>query len=64
MPFMYVPHEHGQHLCHRTLSVTCSSFLTVADIKCPSRRIGATRDGKCSAGPVVRPCGFSTATWF
>jgi hypothetical protein len=61
LPFMYAPHEPGQHLCHRVQSVACSGFLTVADIKCG---VGATPDGKSSAGPVLRPCGFSTATWF
>jgi hypothetical protein len=30
----------------------------------PPERFGAILDGKSSAGPVVRPCGFSTATWF
>ena len=24
----------------------------------------ATHDRKSSAGPALRPCGFSTATWF
>jgi hypothetical protein len=60
LPFMYAPHEHGQHLCHRVLSAACSGFLTVADIKCPARRIGATREGKSSAGPALRPCGSSS----
>ena len=49
------PHEHGQHFFHRVLSVACSGFLTVADIKCPPRRIGATRDGKSSAGLESKP---------
>jgi hypothetical protein len=57
LPFMYASHEHGQHLCHRVLPVACSGFLTVADVKCD---VGATRDGKSSAGPVVRPCGSSS----
>jgi len=43
LPFIYAPHERGQHLCHRVLSVACSGFLTVADIECPLRRIDATR---------------------
>jgi hypothetical protein len=67
LPFMYAPQEHGHHLFHRVLSVACSDFLTVADIKCD---VGATPDGKSSAGPVVRPCGsssgaglFRTAPW-
>ena len=42
MTFMYVPHEHGQRLCHRVLTVACSGSLTVAAVKCPSRPIGAT----------------------
>jgi len=41
LPSMYAPHEHGQHRCHRVLSVACSGFLTVADIK---GNVGATRD--------------------
>jgi hypothetical protein len=41
---MYAPHEHGQHLCHRILSVACSAFVTVADTKGPPRRIAATRE--------------------
>jgi hypothetical protein len=40
LPFMYAPHEHGQHLSYRVLSVACSGFLTVADIKCD---VGGTR---------------------
>jgi hypothetical protein len=61
-----MPHEHGQYLYYRVQSVACSDFLTVADIKCDA---GVTRAShgkvrKCSAGPAVRPCGFSTATWF
>ena len=42
LSFMYAPHEHAQHPCHRVLSATCPGFLTVADIKGPTRRIGAT----------------------
>jgi hypothetical protein len=40
---MYAPREHGQHLCHRVLSVACSGFLTVADMK---GNVGATRGSK------------------
>jgi len=36
------PHEPEQHLCHRVPSVAGSGFVTVADINCPPRRIGAT----------------------
>jgi len=32
LSFMYAPHEHAQHLCHRVLSMACPGFLTVADI--------------------------------
>ena len=42
--FMYAPHKHAQHPSHRVLSVASHGFLTVADIKGPPRRIGATRD--------------------
>jgi len=61
LPFMYAPHEQGQHLCHRVLSVACSGFLTVADIKCD---IGATRVShgkvrKCSAGLMSDALGIS-----
>src|SRR5208283_359053 len=28
-PFMYAPHQHGQHLCHRVLTVAGSRFLTL-----------------------------------
>ena len=41
---MYAPHGHGQHLCYRVLSVACSRFLTVADIRCD---VGATRGFQC-----------------
>jgi hypothetical protein len=34
-----------------------SNVLTVADTKCD---VGATRESKRSAGPVVRPCGSSS----
>jgi hypothetical protein len=37
---MYAPHEHGQPLCHRVLSMGCSGFLAVADMK---GNVGATR---------------------
>ena len=30
LPFMYEPHESGQYLCDRVLSVACSGFLTGA----------------------------------
>jgi len=53
LPFMYAPHGHGQHLCYRVLSVACSGFLTVADIKCD---VGATRDYATVASPF-----FSTS---
>ena len=43
LSFMYAPHEDAQHPCHRVLSVACPGFLTVADMKGPPRRIGATR---------------------
>jgi hypothetical protein len=33
LSFMYAPHEHAQHLCHRVLYMTCPGFLTVADTK-------------------------------
>jgi hypothetical protein len=57
---MYAPHEHGQHLCHRVLSVACPGFLTVADIKGPPRRIGATRGleaARGEAGGSIRSSG-------
>jgi hypothetical protein len=28
LSFMYAPHEHAQHPCHRALSVACPGFLT------------------------------------
>jgi hypothetical protein len=37
------PREHAQHPCQRVLCVACPGFLTVADMKGPPRRIGATR---------------------
>jgi hypothetical protein len=39
--FMYAPHEHAQHPCHRVLSVACPGLLTVTDIK---GDVGATRE--------------------
>jgi hypothetical protein len=38
--FMYAPHDHAQHPCHRVLSVACPGLLRVADIK---GDVGATR---------------------
>jgi len=55
------PEEHGRDLCHRVLSVACSGFLTVADIECD---IGATRDGKSSAGPALRPANLNGGRLF
>jgi hypothetical protein len=59
------PTDTGNLSVNRVLSVACSGFLTVADMKCA---VGATRES--SAGPVVRPCGsssgaglFRTAHW-
>ena len=45
------PHEHTQHLCDRALSVACSSFLTVADIKCD---VGATLRRIPAVSPKAR----------
>ncbi|MGB9485435.1 MAG: hypothetical protein WCD04_04890, partial [Terriglobia bacterium] len=33
MSFMYAPHEHAQHPCHRVPPVACPGLLKVADIK-------------------------------
>jgi hypothetical protein len=48
------------HLRYRVLFAECFGFLTVmkgADTKCD---VSANREGKSSAGPVVRPCGSSS----
>src|SRR5208282_1207075 len=41
LSFMYAPHDHAQHACHRVLSVACPGLLRVADIK---GDVGATPD--------------------
>jgi len=60
LPFMYAPHEHGQHLCHHVPPVACSGILTGADMK---SNVGATRElqtcvsslgGSCPMGMGAR----------
>jgi hypothetical protein len=42
--FMYALRHHAQHPCPRVLTLACPGFLTVADSKDSSRRIGAMAD--------------------
>ena len=50
------PDGQAQPACYAVQSVACSSFLTVADIRCSPRRIGAIRGGEAQgqhSGPAA-----------
>jgi hypothetical protein len=54
--FMYAPHEHTQHPCHRAVSVACPGFITVADINADLKFSALLRQSRVEKGDTAKTC--------